>query len=135
MSGGRDAKTSRVAACRSRTTDSSARACADGCHRDDGAAGPGLAAGSRSRALLCIGHPDADCRAVYRKTTRCFGLSDDPQFIPYALRHTCASRLAQAGVSMMVIKEWLGHRNIATTSRYTHLAPKDLRNAAQVLSS
>ena len=72
---------------------------------------------------------------AWRKAKILLGLSDDPQFIPYALRHTCASRLAQAGVSMMVIKEWLGHRNIATTTRYTHLAPKDLRNAAQVLSS
>ena len=36
---------------------------------------------------------------------------------------------------MMVIKEWMGHSNINTTMRYTHLAPKDLLYAAKILSS
>ncbi len=48
---------------------------------------------------------------------------------------TCATRLAQKGVTMMLIKEWMGHSTIQTTARYTHFAPKDLRKAADLLSS
>ena len=37
------------------------------------------------------------------------GMDSDPQFTPHMLRHTCATRLAQRGVSIPVIKDWLGH--------------------------
>ncbi len=49
------------------------------------------------------------------------------------LRHTFASRLAQAGVPIVVIKELLGHKDITTTMRYAHLAPTDLYKAVDVL--
>ncbi len=62
------------------------------------------------------------------------GMDGDPQFVPHMLRHTCATRLAQRGVSMPVIKEWMGHTTIITTSRYTHFAPSDLQGAAALLS-
>ena len=63
------------------------------------------------------------------------GLDDDLQFVPHMLRHTCATRLAQGGVSMPVIKSWMGHTTIITTSRYTHFAPSDLRGAADILAA
>lgn len=71
---------------------------------------------------------------AWRKVKEQMGLSNDKQFIPHALRHTCASRLAQAGVGMIVIKEWMGHNSINTTARYTHLAPRSLSEAAKILS-
>lgn len=58
---------------------------------------------------------------------------DDPQFVPHMLRHTCATRLAQSGENALIIKEWLGHTNLQTTVRYTHLMPKNLMTAAQFL--
>ena len=61
------------------------------------------------------------------------GMADDPQFVPHMLRHTCATRLSQAGVSMPIIKEWMGHTTITTTARYAHFSPTDLRNAASLL--
>lgn len=61
------------------------------------------------------------------------GMDDDAQFVPHMLRHTCATRLSQAGVSLPLIKEWLGHTNIQTTARYAHFSPEDLRAAARLL--
>lgn len=61
------------------------------------------------------------------------GMDNDEQFVPHMLRHTCATRLSQAGVTMPIIKEWMGHSTITTTARYAHFSPKDLRNAALLL--
>ena len=38
----------------------------------------------------------------------------------HTLRHTCATRLAEAGVPIPVIQRWLGHTDVATTMRYVH---------------
>lgn len=53
----------------------------------------------------------------------------------HTLRHTCASRMVQAGVSLYVVKEILGHSSITITERYAHLAPKNLHAAALALAS
>jgi site-specific recombinase XerD len=37
---------------------------------------------------------------------------------PHTLRHSCAVALLQAGVDVSVIRDYLGHASIATTSRY-----------------
>ncbi len=63
------------------------------------------------------------------------GMDKDEQFVPHMLRHTCATRLSQAGVTMPIIKEWMGHTTITTTARHAHFNPKDLHNAAKLLSN
>ena len=37
---------------------------------------------------------------------------------PHVLRHSCAVALLQAGVDVSVIRDYLGHASVATTSRY-----------------
>ena len=37
---------------------------------------------------------------------------------PHVLRHSCAVALLQAGVDVSVIRDYLGHTSVATTSRY-----------------
>lgn len=63
------------------------------------------------------------------------GLSGDPQFVIHALRHTCASRLVQAGVGLRVVQEYLGHKTLAMTMRYSHLSPTQLADAAAALEN
>lgn len=49
------------------------------------------------------------------------------------LRHTFGSRLAQAGRSILEIKDLLGHSDVTVTMRYAHLAPSNLRDAILAL--
>lgn len=37
---------------------------------------------------------------------------------PHVLRHSCAVALLQAGIDITVIRDYLGHASVATTSRY-----------------
>jgi hypothetical protein len=57
------------------------------------------------------------------------GLQDDGDFVFHVCRHTCATRLLDAGVHLLVMKEWLGHKNIETTMRYSHVKPENLSAA------
>lgn len=45
------------------------------------------------------------------------------------LRHTFASRLVMSGVDMRTVQEAMGHKNMAMTQRYSHLAPNHIREA------
>ncbi len=51
----------------------------------------------------------------------------------HTLRHTFASHLAQSGVSIVLIKELLGHADIKTTMRYSHLTSQAIRGAIEAL--
>ena len=61
------------------------------------------------------------------------GFEGDEEFVIHALRHTCASKLVNAGVDLYVVKEWLGHSTIQVTERYAHLNPDKLVHAVTML--
>lgn len=63
------------------------------------------------------------------------GREDDKDFVPHMLRHTCATRLVQAGVDLPRVQKWMGHKSIQVTMRYAHLAPADLDVAAKALAA
>ena len=58
------------------------------------------------------------------------GLKD---FRIHDLRHSFASSLVNAGRSLYEVQELLGHADIKTTSRYSHLSRERLIEAVQVL--
>ena len=47
--------------------------------------------------------------------------------VPYALRHTYAQNLLEAGVSLYEIKEMMGHDSIESTRKYLHVHIKLMR--------
>lgn len=57
----------------------------------------------------------------------------DLEVVPHCLRHTAASRLVEAGVSLPVVAAWLGHRDFKSTLRYTHVSADGLAAAARLL--
>lgn len=57
-----------------------------------------------------------------------------PDVTLHTLRHTCASRLVQAGMDLYRVKEWLGHSSITVTQRYAHLSPSNLTAGADLLA-
>jgi integrase/recombinase XerC len=55
----------------------------------------------------------------------------DKRISPHTLRHTAAMHLLQSGVELNVIKSWLGHVSITTTSQYIEIDMAMKRDAIE----
>lgn len=53
----------------------------------------------------------------------------------HTCRHTCCSRLVQAGVDLETVREWAGHSSIAMTQRYLQTSKALLKGAVDALSA
>ena len=67
----------------------------------------------------------------FRKYVKKSGITRKITF--HSLRHTFASWLVQAGVSIYDVSKLLGHSDIKTTQIYAHLRPDDLKRAVDLL--
>lgn len=65
-------------------------------------------------------------KTSFRKAVNRAGLED---FRFHDLRHTAASRMAEAGASPFTLMKILGHSDIRMTSRYTHATDAAIRRA------
>ena len=54
-------------------------------------------------------------------------------FAFHDLRHTFASHLVMSGVDLVTVKDLLGHKTLAMTNRYTHLAEEHKAQAVAKL--
>ncbi len=46
---------------------------------------------------------------------------------PHLFRHTAATALITGGANVFMVRDLLGHSSLATTLKYTHLQPEDVR--------
>lgn len=70
-------------------------------------------------------HPNTYRVAMKRLTQH---LSTTENLHPHRLRHTFATEMARAGMTLQVLMKILGHQNPAMTMRYVHVAATDLRH-------
>lgn len=89
----------------------------------------------RMHGNACFDITKGHMRHSWEKTRDDLGLLEDKDFVLHCCRHTCASRLVKAGVSLSVVMTWTGHSSIQTTMRYAHLYPTDLLNAVKTLEN
>jgi integrase len=59
--------------------------------------------------------------------------SNIPDFHFHDLRHTCATRMVQAGVDLYKVQRILGHKSPIMTQRYAHHYPESLRDGVEAL--
>jgi integrase len=77
------------------------------------------------------GRPVASIRKGFQTACARAGLKG---VTPHVLRHTAAVHLAESGLSMSEIAQYLGHRDSRTTERvYARYSPDHLRRAASAL--
>jgi site-specific recombinase XerD len=70
-------------------------------------------------------------RAIFKAATRRAGIRK--KVTVHSLRHSYATHLMEAGVSIRVIQELLGHNDIKTTLIYTHVSQPSLSKIPNVL--
>lgn len=77
------------------------------------------------------GSPVRSIKKAFARTAHKAGLND---VTPHTLRHTAAVWMAESGVPMSVIAQYLGHSDSRITERvYARFSPDYLRNAARAL--
>lgn len=74
-------------------------------------------------------------RYAWGRWKRAVAKSGIPPFRIHDCRHTFASRLVQRGVPLNVVKQLLGHKRLASTLRYAHLANANLVTAVRLLET
>ncbi len=82
-------------------------------------------------ANSATGQPYTDVKKAFTHACRDAGIKD-LRF--HDLRHTFGTRLADAGVDVVKIKELMGHQSIETTMRYLHTTDKGKRAAITELA-
>lgn len=91
-----------------------------------------------TRSVFAPGdNPRGHATAAIQSAIDAVGLNKDPsksKVTPHTFRDTFASRLVQAGVSLLKVSHLLGHADESMTKKYAHLCPDNTgREAVAVL--
>lgn len=84
-------------------------------------------------AALFVGERGAriDPRVVRQVVMRLSDEAGVPVIAPHGLRHSTATHVLEGGADLRSVQELLGHANLATTQRYTHVSVERLRSTFQ----
>jgi integrase len=74
-------------------------------------------------------------RKLWERMRKQFGWPSGEGYKIHALRHTCGTRLANAGVDIRIIQEWLGHKDLRQTSKYVQVISERLEHARDALQN
>jgi integrase len=94
-------------------------------------------AGSRSVDTELVFPSEAQTRLNASNISRSLNLALEKvkmtDFHFHDLRHTCATRMVQAGVDLYKVQRLLGHKSPIMTQRYAHHYPESLRDGVEAL--
>ena len=93
--------------------------------------------GSRSMDMMLVFPSEAQTRLnasnISRSLHRALEKAKMTDFHFHDLRHTCATRMVQAGVDLYKVQRILGHKSPIMTQRYAHHSPESLREGVDAL--
>jgi integrase len=95
--------------------------------------------GSRSEDMALVFPSEAQTRLNSSNIRRSLNLALEKAKMTnlhfHDLRHTCATRMVQAGVDLYKVQRLLGHKSPIMTQRYAHHYPESLRDGVDALES
>lgn len=82
-------------------------------------------------SVYIYGEKPLSSRLVYNWVVKRSLTHVGKKITPHGLRHSFATHLLRAGSDLRVLQELLGHKNISTTEKYTHLELSDLNQTLE----
>jgi len=88
---------------------------------------------SKARGLGPFDLTQSQFSKDWAKARESLGFSEDPEFVPHMLRHTCATRLVRSGARLDLVQGQLGHSSITMVMRYAHAGDSEVLALADLL--